>query len=113
MALSKKNRLGAGEIADIFKHGTSVHGPHTTLRFVRTGKSGRAIVPIVPKSVSVSAVKRNRIRRVILEELRGMIERVQDGVFGVVLIKNKDFPSRHVIRQEVLALLEKSAIVNK
>lgn len=113
MALPKKNRLGAKAIADIFKRGISVQGPHVTLRFVRTRKAGRAVVPIVPKSVSLSAVKRNRIRRIVLEELRGLIEKVQEGVFGVVLLKKTEIPSRDDIRREVLALLEKSAIVNK
>lgn len=113
MALSKKNRLGAKAIADIFKHGISVQGPHVTLRFVRTGKGDRAVVPIVPKSFSLSAVKRNKARRVILEELRGLLENVQEGVFGVVLLKKTESPSREDIRREVLALLEKSAIVNK
>ncbi len=113
MSALDKNRLGTDTVTEVFKRGTTVQGPHTTLRFMRSAAPGHALVPIIPKTVAASAVERNRLRRVLREELRALISGVSVGVIGVVVIKKKNLPPRPVLRQEILALLEKSAILNK
>ncbi len=91
----------------------SIQGNGMALRYIQVSVPGCAIVPIVPKVISVSAVERNRIRRVVQEELRRVIPRVREGVFGVVIIKKNHPLSTDMLRRNILALLEKSAILNK
>lgn len=70
--ISRTHRFhGRGSLRYVYQRGQTVRGPLTALKFIENSRRTqyRAAV-VVSKKVSKSAVKRNRIRRRIYEQIR-------------------------------------------
>ena len=61
--LPKRNRADRKLVAFIFKEGRFINSPSYSFKFIKIGGKESRISVIVPKSVSKSAVKRNKLRR--------------------------------------------------
>lgn len=70
--ISRKHRFhGYGSLRYVYRHGQTVRGPLTSLKFVRNERrSDYRLAVVVSRKVNKSAVVRNRIRRRIYEAFR-------------------------------------------
>lgn len=83
--ISKKYRFhGYGSLKYVYKHGRTVRGPMTTLKFTPNKKrTDYRLAIVVSKKVHKSAVTRNRIRRRLYEAFRHHADEI--GAFDMVL----------------------------
>ena len=88
--LPAKNRLKKGyEIAKVYKKGVYGGAGVLSVKAAKTGKPESRLVVIVAKKISKKAVVRNRIRRRVIEFLRGKWGTVAPG-YDIVVTAHQD-----------------------
>ena len=71
MISSKYRFHGHNSLRFVYQNGRTVRGPLTTLKYVENNRQENyRLAVVVSKKVSKSAVKRNRIRRRLYEQMR-------------------------------------------
>jgi ribonuclease P protein component len=70
--ISRKHRFhGYGSLRYVYRHGKTVRGPMSSLKFApNSRRSDYRLAVVVSKKVNKSAVTRNRIRRRLYEAVR-------------------------------------------
>jgi len=70
--ISRKHRFhGHNSLRYVYQHGQTVRGPLTALKFTENSRRTEyRLAVVVSKKISKSAVKRNRIRRRLYEQMR-------------------------------------------
>lgn len=85
--LPKKNRADKNTVEAIFKDGRFINSPNLTFKFLLSGRPGKKISFIVPKSVSKLAVKRNLLRRLGYSVLSKHLSSFPSGLQAVFVFK--------------------------
>ena len=130
LMLPKKNRLKKKEVEDVFKKGRAYRGDFLLLKLVdrshfvpRRFKASMNLgcepasiesrfAAIVPMKVSKKAVKRNRIKRLIRENLRKKLPRIKDGFDGIFMALPDSLEKNYwEIGKEVEQVLQKAKLI--
>ena len=112
MALSKQQRLGGRAVQTAFAHARVTVGPHLTLRVARGESNERRFAVLVPARIAPRATERNRIRRRIIEALQPLVSRVHPGVRITIVARTAQPERLKELRDDLLALMKKSGMVN-
>lgn len=102
-----KNRLKKEkDFKEVFSKGRTVYSNPINIRFFWRDVNERRVGIIVSKKVSKKAVTRNRVKRVLREQMREKIERVQRGI-DIIIIAKRDilklnFKEINISLEEVL-----------
>lgn len=115
--ISRSHRFhGHNSLRYVYQHGRVVRGPLTAIKYIENQKrSTYRVAVVVSKKVSKSAVKRNRIRRRLYEQVRlnqDEITRPFDIVITVFHDQLAELPSDEVKRL-VKAQLRQAGIIEK
>lgn len=82
---AKQNRLAhTRDVQRVFAAGRSFFGPYFTIRFLAAPRPPRITVSISTK-VAKSAVRRNRVKRVVREFMRANLSRLAVGDYLLVV----------------------------
>jgi len=98
--LKKANRLAkAKDIAQAFARGRTFFNPFFTIKFF-SGGSKKLLTVVVSTKVFKSAVKRNRLKRIIREQLRLKLDKFKNGSY-IIIAKPKisRLPEKEVLQQ--------------
>jgi ribonuclease P protein component len=111
--LPKKNRVDTNEIDAIFKacspagqKGKVVVSPSLTFKYFKNDAKEVKISFIAPKNVARLAVKRNLLRRLGYNVLRGFIDQFPVDIVGVFVFK-KYQDDASIIKNEIKNILSK------
>lgn len=114
--IGRKNRFhGYGSLKYVYRHGKTVRGPMTALKYTpnKRRKDYRLAV-VVSKKVHKSAVARNRIRRRLYEAFRYHQDEIHEPYDMVLTVYNEqiaDIPAKD-IDKIITNLLKQARIVN-
>lgn len=86
--LAKGNRAGRKEVALIFKQGWGIRGSLLSFRYLRGSGRQAHVSFVAPKSVSRSAVMRNRLRRQGYAALAPYLSGIPAGTLGVFVFNS-------------------------
>lgn len=113
--LPKENRLkGAKSFDKVKSEGKVIQSKNFGLAMLNRKDKGPARFGIIVSTkISKKAVLRNKIKRVIRESLRGMLEKIKPGFDIVFLVKKKikDEDSDR-IEEEILSAFKKGDLFN-
>lgn len=111
--LPKKNRLLKKEFQEVFKKGKGINYPPLFLKFLKNRSKEKKFSVLVSKKISKKATQRNKIKRRLRELIRIKLERIKEGIKGILItqpgIEKKNF---HQI-EEILEKLFKKAKIFK
>lgn len=115
--ISRSHRFhGHNSLRYAYQHGRIVRGPLTAIKYIENNKrSTYRVAVVVSKKVSKSAVKRNRIRRRLYEQVRlnqPNITKPFDIVITVFHDQLAELPADEVARL-VRAQLSQAGIIEK
>jgi ribonuclease P protein component len=105
MLASKYRFRGYGSLRYVYKRGKTVRSPQIALRFTRNERRqlSRCAV-VVSKSVSKSAVTRNRIRRRLYEQTRLLLPRANNAYDLILTVFQPEIAS--IQASELSAIVE-------
>lgn len=113
--LSGKNRFrGLGSVRRVYKNSQSIRGQQLALRYQKTNRSNFRVAIVVSKKVEKSAVKRNKIRRRIYENVRTNASRINqphDLIISVFSPLVGSMPANE-LNQAVEDLLKKANVID-
>lgn len=107
---SVSNRLTGGEIKKILRQGKHQNNQFLTISWHQGGKAYKRAI-IVSKDVDKRAVTRNRLRRIISEELRKKYNCLQGRQLVIKIKKASTGLGSIQLRKELKDLLNKSKII--
>ena len=89
--LPAAQRLSSSEVADVFKHGTWIRGTEASLRVSpNTSNEPPRFGVVVGKKIAHGAVSRNRLRRAGYRCRADVLDRVEPGTRGVLVIQSSE-----------------------
>jgi len=98
----------------IFFYGRTINSEVLSVRFLENNTSKTKIGFIVSKKVSLKATDRNRIKRILREEIRKKILQIKKGIDAVIIVKKKMVElNSDEMRKSLLKILEKTTILIK
>ena len=107
----KKNRLSkTKDIQKAFTRGRGFFYPHFGVKFLATVSSSRFTV-VVPNKISKSAVRRNRLKRVIREVLRLNLASLKSGDYMVLVRPAALKATPAELRQKILQGLKAAKLL--
>lgn len=112
--LSKQNRLKKKEVENVLKKGKAYRGFFLILKYCGTDpKEFSRFAALVPMKVSKKAAQRNRIKRLIRENLRKRLPRIKDGFDGIFMAMPPSLEKDYwEIGEEIEQVLRKAKLVN-
>lgn len=85
MALNKKNRLKKKlDFEDVFKKGKAVNGSFLFIKYKKNRLGVSRFGFVVSAKVAKKAVERNKIRRILSEAVRGIIDSL--GSYDIIVV---------------------------
>lgn len=113
--IAQKYRFhGHGSLRYLYKHGESVRSRTLTVRYIHNPKRETPrFTVIVAKKVLKKAVKRNRMRRRMYEEIRVMIPEIKPHRDIAVTVFSPELllVSQAELREQLRSLLEKADLI--
>lgn len=90
--ISSKNRFhGHGSLGYLYRNGRATHTKDFTIKVIENSRRKHARVAIVvSKKIFKSAVKRNRIRRRMYEQVRPLMPKFKDVIDIVIIVTSRD-----------------------
>lgn len=108
MALNKKNRLKKKrDFEDVFKKGRAVKGAFLFIKYKKNELSVPRFGFVVSTKVAGKAVERNKIRRILSEGVRGMIDSLDSYDIIVVVTHKITTAHREGMADDFLGVLKK------
>ena len=105
MALPKKNRIKKqSEFAEVLRAGKRFRGVFLSIVFIRKTTKGVNVAVVVPSKIIPKATARNRLKRMILEEVYRFIKEKKSLSLIVYLNKNT---AKEDIKKEIRFLFNK------
>jgi len=81
----RNNRLAkTKDVEQVIKRGQSFFSPHFVIKFLRQ-PSGVRFTVVISTKVSKSAVKRNRIKRVLRDQMRTRVGNFKSGDYAIIV----------------------------
>ena len=113
MALPKKNRMTGKDFTKLFRSGKRIRGQFCSVQYGPLKTDEPKIAVVVQTKAVPSAVGRNRIRRILFDEMGRVLSKLSSNVFLVVIVHTKPSDSEATeCREELIGMLEKSGIIN-
>ena len=111
--LPKQNRLKKKEVESVFKKGRTYQGDFLILKFCETGaKEFSRFAAVVPMKVSKKAVERNRIKRLVRENLRKRLPQIKPGFDGIFMAMQPSLEKDYwETGEEIEQVLQKAGLV--
>ena len=108
MALNKKNRLkNKRDFDDVFKKGRTIRGSFLFIKYLKNKLNLPRFGFIVSAKVAKRAVDRNKLRRILSEAVRGIIDDLGDYDIAVFAMGKITDISKKDIVEDLLAVLKK------
>ena len=106
--MNKKNRLKKKlDFENVFKKGKAVNGSFLFIKYIKNKLSVSRFSFLISTKIARKAVERNKIRRILSEVARGIIDDLGDYDI-IVLVNNKiTHVAREVIKKDFLETLSK------
>jgi len=109
---TRANRLSkTKDVELVMKRGQSFFSPHFVIKHLKQA-SGYRLTVVVSTKVSKSAVKRNRIKRVLRDELRNNLKRLKPGDYALIVKPAAAKLESVLLRQQMMQLLQKVRLLN-
>ncbi|HMQ02151.1 MAG TPA: ribonuclease P protein component [Candidatus Doudnabacteria bacterium] len=110
--LSKKHRLAKhAEVAATTAKGRSFFSKSFVVKFLKTPTNDlRKLTVIASAKVSKSAVIRNRLKRVVREEFRKVINKIKPGQYAIIIKRSATQVTSQELAQEVVEAIKNSRI---
>ena len=101
--LPQVHRLPAKDFPSLLRRGIRLHTDHVDIRYVHHTDSTR-IGFVISKSVDKRATRRNRVKRVLSEQIRLILLKNEPHIDAIFLIR-KPFPEdEHLVRDLITPL---------
>jgi ribonuclease P protein component len=103
---AKKNRLGkTSDVQKTFAVGRGFFNPYFSLRFVAKAAAPARITVVVSTKVAKRAVVRNKIKRVVREQIRLRLAQMRSGDYAIVARPAASKLAKPEIKEQILKLL--------
>lgn len=111
--LSKPLRLRQSkDFQALFQTGTFLKGVYLAIKFQKIDQPQNKIAVVVGVNVSKSAVKRNRLKRMVRAIIKEMLIKMETGYNIAILVLPYSIKQESVaLRQDLINLLQKAKII--
>ena len=105
MALPTKNRIKSKKDLDqLFKKGTTVKGAFLFIKYIKNNLQIPRFTIIVPARLYKKSSSRNRIKRIINEQLKLVLNNMENGYDILISVKNRT--EEDCFKKDILKILE-------
>lgn len=112
--LKKSQRINkTRELQKVYRLGRNIHTSTLVIKFVQQSNPAfqSRVGLVVSKKVSKKAVERNRIKRVLREEMRKIINSLDKGDYMIVVKPNTSALTNELLRQSLHKALKKGLLI--
>ncbi|MFC1646789.1 ribonuclease P protein component [Patescibacteria group bacterium] len=111
--LPKPHRMKPNDISLVFQNGKFISYHGLNMRYVKKNLSAPRLAIRVPLSTSKKAVVRNRIKRLLRESIRILIDRLKGADIVIVVKKDISKSKQRDVQKIIIKLFEKAGIFKK